>query len=266
MKSQNKDYISYERSYFNNKSLISASLDEFKSSFKFKNSRIIMKYSNLNVNMINNSSYYENEAFKNLYTIGLGIKKKIKINNVWNSELFFVPQWTTNYFDKLYFDNIVFNTNLSFIKVLNNQSSLKLSLEYGTLFGKPSFYPLIEYNGILSRNLKYTIGFPKMNFRYDLNMNNSIEIYSNFESYYTLLSPYYSNNLNEYVDNLNSFYQSRIESGFEYKYIFNNESILNLKIGKSFYNILEIEEQNSKVKYDFNNNFIIAMGIKYNLN
>ncbi len=65
----------------------------------------------------------------------------------------------------------------------------------------------------------------------------------------------------------NSLFIDKTQTSLSYNYTFFNSSIINFSIGKSFNNTLKIKENNNEVSdYSFNNNLIISMGIKYNLN
>jgi hypothetical protein len=165
-------------------------------------------------------------------------------------------------------NDFLINEHLGIKKKIKNNSTIFLSINYGTLFGKQRPYIEAYYSYNLTEKFKFSIGFPISYIEYKINQINSFSIESCYEGYYTKLSKNsYSRVLAGEVLNYKSLYLSRINQALIYHYRYSDNSIVTFSLGKSLRNHLEIEESNNQItNQKFNNSFTVSMGFKYNLN
>ena len=266
--SQNSSNLGYARSYYNNEKVISTTEDKILLEFILKKKlSIFSNFNNSQVILLNPLEAFNNENLKNLYSIDFGIKKEFHLTQKWTTAVQFNPQIRTNDFENLNKENFIFNTEIHFKRKIDNKSEITFGIIYGTLFGKPSIYPTLEYNKIVNSKISYSIGFPKSLIKYNLNEKNNFQLISNYNSYYSSLNRSNSRVINQEASQYETIFLSKINTTIEYNYIFYDNSVINIKLGKCFNNKLKIEESsNVSSSYNFKNDFIISMGFKYNLN
>jgi hypothetical protein len=268
---EKENYISYNRMYYNNKEIISTVNDAFKLKMDFKND--ISLYSNfsiINLKMHNQVGYFNDKEIEKLYSYDLGINKTIAFKENWKLSFFLNPQIRSNFNKELNSDDFLLNASIGTEKYFTkSNSSIKFSVDYGTLFGKPSVYIQFELNKKINDNYNFSIGFPKTFFEYNVNQKNSFKILASYDTYYTNIS---DNTVSRYTNGESKYYSSlflsKINTTLGYNYKFSDNSIIDISIGKSFGNELKISENNDNeiTKYKYNNDFIVSMGFKYNLN
>jgi Domain of unknown function (DUF6268) len=257
--SQNQNNISYDRIHYNNKKIITSTEDHFRVEFGLNKSlNVFGNFSNQQIILDDKPFNYNSNKITNLYSFDIGFKKEIAFKSDWKANITLNPQIRTNDFDQINKDNFIPNTTINFNKKFKNDSDLAFGVEYGTLFGKPKLYPIFQYNKAISSKFSYSIGFPKSSLKYNANEKNNFKIVGNYNGYYSEIDSNMSVN--------KSFFLSKIETSLQYNYIFYNESIVTINIGKSFENRLKIENNNVNTNHQFNNDCIISMGFKYNLN
>ena len=266
--SQNSSNLDYARTFYNNENVISTTEDKFQLEFNLKRKlSVFSNFNNSQVILLNPLEAFNNENLKNLYSIDFGIKKEFHLTQNWTTAVQFNPQIRTNDFENLNKENFIFNTEIHFKRKIDNKLEVRFGIEYGTLFGKPSVYPTLEYNKIVNSKISYSIGFPKNIIKYNLNEKNNFQLISNYNSYYSSLNKSNSRVINQEALQYETIFLSKINTTVEYNFIFYDNSVVNIKLGKSFNNKLKIEESsNVSSSYNFNNDFIISMGFKYNLN
>jgi hypothetical protein len=243
-------------------------MDEFKLEFKMKNNfSFFSNFLNSQINLLHPLNNYNDEEIKNIYTLDIGLKKEFLAVENWKVNVILNPKLINNDFSNLDSNNLILNTSVSIQKYFKKNANLTIGIEYGTQFGKPILYPLISFTKKINQKLSYLIGFPKSSFTCDLNEKNSFEFIGMNESYYSPINNSYSRALGQTSLSYKSLFISKVITSLGYSYNFSDRSIININLGKSFHNNLTIEENNSgSTKYNFNNDFIISMGFKCNLN
>jgi Domain of unknown function (DUF6268) len=266
--SQNQNFLSYKRVYYDNDHVLSTTTDEFNLKFQMRNNfSFFSNFTNSHINLLHPLNNYNDEEISTIYGLDIGLKKEFLIVGNWKAKVILNPQIINSNFSNLAHDNFIFNTSVSIQKYFRKNTSFTLSVEYGTQFGKPRVYPLIAFTKKISPKMSYLIGFPKSSFTYDFNEKNSFEFIGINESYYSPINNSYSRYLEQTALSYKSLFISKITASLGYNYYFSNRSIININLGKSFHNNLTIEESNyTSTKYNFSNNFTISMGFKYNLN
>lgn len=265
---QNKNSLNYERSYNTNADVVSTVKDELKLELGFKKGfSLFSSYSNTRIDLLNPLGDFNQKDIENLYSFDIGIKKQVHLKENLNLNLVLNPQIRTNEFDYINGASFNFNSSLILEKKFTPKSKLNIGLEYGTLFGKSSIYPVFDYNYSFNNQFHLNIGFPKTNLKFNWFTKNNLILAVEYDSYYSSITNSYSRVKNNMLLEYNSLFIDKTQTSLSYNYTFFNSSIINFSIGKSFNNTLKIKENNNEVSdYSFNNNLIISMGIKYNLN
>lgn len=265
--SQNQSSISYDKHYISNNDILHVNQDKFNLNIPFNHSiTFFSNYTISELDLLMNQNYIESDI-KNLYSFDLGLKVNHSLKNNWKSTLTFNPQVTNNELKNIDLDNFIFNTSLHFQKKLKNNSEIKFGIEYGTLIGKKSIYPTFEFKKNVSELVVLSVGFPKSSLSYLLNDKNHIQFDINYTSHYYAISQANSRYINLSMLEYESVALTGLEMSLRYKYIFYNKSAVNIAVGKSFFNEFKINESNNEItNFNFNNDFIISIGFKYNLN
>lgn len=261
-------FLSLERSYYNNESVMSSYTDKLNLEYDFINNYSLKsEFSMANLNFLDLSNYYV-ENIRTLYSLDFNIDRKIKLKNNWSINLGVTPQLRSNFENEINSNDFIFNAYVKTNKIFANKSSLMISLTYGTLLGESKPYLEFEYYLPINNKINLSVGFPKSYLEYNLNKNHSISVQSSYEGYFTNVS---QNSFSRIYDNelltYESLFFSRINNSFKYEYKFSNLSAVNFTVGKSFKNELEVvESKNQITEYQFTNIFNVSIGFKYNLN
>jgi hypothetical protein len=242
--------------------------DKFQLQYTFKKKiTLFSNYSNSQINFLTSLNSFNEVDIQNLYSLDIGIMKEIDLKKNWSSKIVFNPQVRNNSFKNIDSDSYIFNSSILFFKKINTNSDINFGLEYGTLLGSPSIYPVFQYNKSINKKYSFGIGFPKSFLKYSVNEKNKVLFNANYNSYFTKINDATSRVVNQEILKYNSVFLSKLDTSLEYNYIFYNESVVSIRLGKSFGNKLKIEENNNEVSnFNFTNDFIISMGFKYNLN
>ncbi len=269
--SQGEDINSvfYEREYYNNSNIVSTSNDNVELNLIFdKNLSLKSTFSHLLIDFTETQIAQNNENIQHQYLFDVGVAKKIKLGRQWNTELFFGPQIRSDLKNKLTSNNFFLNGRLLFEMINSSKkSSLKFGIEHGTLLGSPSFYPIFKYQYFVNSKLNFSIGFPETNILYNLNKKHSLKVLGEYDTYFTRFSnEIISQTMVNEIRYYESIFISKIKTSFTYNYHFYNGSVFHLSIGKSFDNNLKIKESNAESNFHYNNDVMISMGFKYNLN
>ncbi|MGC4039869.1 MAG: DUF6268 family outer membrane beta-barrel protein [Flavobacterium sp.] len=260
--------LSYKRSHFSNQDVMQMYTDNFKLELEAGNYRFTPEFSITDLNLAN-PTQFDNEAIQKLYGAGFSLNRKISLKKNWSLDLSFNPQLRSNFESSINFRGIFFNAAVTATKKLSNEkSSFAFSLNYDPLFGKPLLYPSFLFNHNINGKLSFSAGFPKTFVQYALTGKNILQAFSQFESNYFRPS---GNSFSRISDgrtiNYKTIYNSGLNVGLAYNYHFYTSGMVEFSLSKSINNRLKIEEDNGDVtKLSFNNNFIVAMGFKYNLN
>jgi hypothetical protein len=267
--SQKHNYISYTKSYLDNKTLFNSVKDNFNVSYT------LPKGINVKSNFLYTKNSFLNEYNLNqkeigqLYSFDFEASKKINLSASWSINSYLKPQFRSNVSSLFKGENFLLNASVSVDKEIKAiHSTMHLALSYGTLLGKPSFYPEFEFLKKINNKNSFGIGFPSSFYRFDFNDKETFKFQATYESYFTRFK---NNSLAKTVSSERFFYNDafykNLNFGFGYEHKFINDSILDVTLGKNSNNKLEIlDSSNTKTVFEYNNSFTISIGFKYNLN
>ncbi|VXB14701.1 conserved hypothetical protein [Flavobacterium sp. 9AF] len=266
--SQNKNSLQYTRSYDTNKEVISTISDDFQYELHFKKGyRFFSNFSTTSLHFLTELTEYNSYNIENLYSFDIGLEKSIPLNATTNLVFMVNPQIRTNDFESEISNSLLFNSSALFEKKFNSKSQLNIGISYGTLFGYSRFYPVFDFNYRFNEKLKVVIGFPKSGLFFNWSQKNELALETAYRSYFSHITNTVSRANATSVLEYQSLFFNKTTTSLSYNYNFSNTSKITLSIGKSFNNKLEINEYDIETtNYSFKNDFIISMGIKFNLN
>ena len=223
----------------------------------------------LNDYYVFNIEDYDTQFIQKLNSFEFVATKMFKLKNNWIINFAFKPQINTNDIEFMTINSFHPNSEIGFIKKLKSKDSkLYLGIEYGNLLGKMSFYPIFNFEKKINRYTDLKIGFPRTRIRFRYDERNYLIFNSSFSSHFWNINQ----NLYSRIANNNEIlsyeylFSKQVNASLEYNYLFENFSIIKFEIGKAFNNTLEIKENNTSNNFNFNNQFYVKMGIKYNFN
>jgi hypothetical protein len=226
-----------------------------------------VNYTNRSLDFDDYETYYNFSGFEELHHLEVfATYKKALINN-WNLDLTFAPYLSSTLNDNITSEDFILSYSVDFIKSWDKEglkSHIKLGAGYGSLFGKPSFYPLISYSSNVNEKLRYEIGFPLSGAFYKINTQSSIDFTAQPESIYahnTSALDLYSDNL--LYDSKLEFKALKVSLGYKFQFDSNWSSYFN--VGYLTASELSLEHNDHTI-YDFDSNGSLSLNIGISLN
>lgn len=229
----------------------------------------------LSIKLLNNRynfniENYDTQFLQKMTSFEFVVRKTFKLKKKWIINFAFKPQINTNDTEFITVNSFYPNSEIGFLKkIKSKESKLYLGIEYGNLLGKMSLYPIFNFEKKINRYADLKIGFPKSRIRIRYDDKNYLIFNSSFSSHFWNITQNVNSRMinNTEIMSYEYLYSKQVNASFEYNYLFENFSIINLEIGKAFNNTLEIKEtNNTSNNFSFNNQFYVKMGIKYNFN
>lgn len=174
------------------------------------------------------------------------------------------PKLVNNQNEGVHLKNITPRASINFIKKLGN-SEFVIGASYTDIMGKPQVLP-VGYFKAEWEKLSLKIGFPDTNIKYNITGKHSIAAIAGNDSYYLRV---FKDNYIATEDGrqlqLNEAEMVNLYSGLEYKFTSDYWTAY-FSAGKSLYANYSLTGNDYSIKTNFNGNFYVSMGIKYNLN
>ncbi|MFD2914090.1 hypothetical protein [Psychroserpens luteus] len=211
-------------------------------------------------------------SFEELHHVSVYAKYRKALANNWNLDATIAPYLASTFNEGITREDFVLSYSAHFIKNWDNdglKSSLKLGGGYGSLFGKPNFYPLISYSKAVNKKFRYEIGFPITGAYYKINEQSQIDITAQPESIYAN-NPSGFNIVNESLIDNSKLQFSALKLSIVYTYLFDDNWSSSFSVGYLAASELTIEDSNSNSNniYDFDSNESVSLniGISFNIN
>lgn len=226
-----------------------------------------VNYTNRSLDFEDYETNHNFNEFEELHNIEVFANYKKALLNNWNLNLTFAPYLSSSLNEKITSEDFVLSYSVNFIKNWDKEglkSHLKLGAGYGSLFGKPNFYPLISYSNNVNEKLRYEIGFPLSGAFYKINTQSTIDFTAQPESIY-------ANNasgLNLYNDSV--LYDSKLEFkalkvSLGYKLQFDSNWSSYFNVGYLTASELSLENNDHTI-YDFDSSGSLSLNIGISLN
>ncbi|WP_299117426.1 DUF6268 family outer membrane beta-barrel protein [uncultured Winogradskyella sp.] len=210
------------------------------------------------------------DTFENIHNVRFSLIYRKPLKNNWSINALISPMLSSTLDGNLSTDDFFYNTFLSTSKIWvkdSLKSSLTLGAGFGTLFGRPIFFPILSYNKQINSNTRYSIGLPMTGFFHDFNKKNAINFTLSPEGFFANNSTSILNAQNEKIRNsriqLNGL---KLTLGYQLK--FDEHWITHFKLGYIPVSNMEIIDLEDKTLYDINTNETIFLNIavSFNLN
>jgi len=225
-------------------------------------------YTNYNLDFQDYDRFRNYSAFETLHSVEIYAKYQKAIAHNWNLDLVVAPYLSSTFNKKITSDDFVFSYAANFIKTWDNdglKSTLKLGAGYGSLFGKPNFYPLVSYSKNVNEKFRFEIGLPVTGVFYKLNAQSHFDFTAQPESFY-------ANNASSFSIENDEVYNSKLEFkalklALGYKFHFDDNWSTYFNMGYLMDSELTINNNNNKI-YDFDSNESLSLniGISFNIN
>lgn len=258
-------YPSLNQIQFENKSVAI----DFTSLLDTSNIGFGVSYTNHSFDFEDYTMYNNFNSFEELHSVEVFAKYKMALANNWDLGVTLAPYLSSTFNNKITNEDFVLSYSANFIKSWDNEglkSYLKLGVGYGSLYGKPSFYPLVSYTKNVNEKLRYEIGFPRSGVFFNINAQSSIDFTVAPESIYVNNSSGFS------LENTAVNYNSKLEfkalkASLGYTFQFDNYWSSYFNVGYLAASELTIENNDNKI-YDFGSNESLSLnlGISFNIN
>ncbi|QNK78691.1 hypothetical protein H7F37_06350 [Winogradskyella sp. PAMC22761] len=225
-------------------------------------------YTNNKLDFEDYDRFHDYSTFEELHNVEVFVRYKKALFNNWTMDLVLAPYLSSTLNEKISREDFTLSYAANFTKVWSKEglkSSLKLGAGYGTLLGKPNFYPLISYSSAVNENFRYKIGFPVTGVFYKLNEQSGLDftakpksIYVNNASDFNLIDESYNDSKLEF---------KALKLAIDYKFQFDKNWSSNFGVGYLTASELTISENENTI-YDFeaNNSLSLNIGISLNIN
>ena len=225
-------------------------------------------YTNTSSDFEDYDMYNHFNSFEELHSLEIYAKYKKALANNWDLDITLAPYLSSTFNEKITSEDFVFSYAANFIKTWHKdnglESYLKLGAGYGSLFGKPNFYPLISYSNNVNEKFRYEIGFPITGAYYAVNEQSIISLTGKPESIY-------ANNASGFsMENDAVFYNSKYEFtalnvALGYNFQFDSNWSTYFNVGYLTASELSITK-NDNVIYDFDSDDSLSLNIGISLN
>ncbi|MDO6596626.1 hypothetical protein Q4512_06845 [Oceanihabitans sp. 2_MG-2023] len=228
-----------------------------------------LNYTYNTIDFNDHDTHNDFNAFEELHTIQAFAQYKKALINTWDAEFTIAPYIYSTLNKKITKEDFVLSYKANFIKTWDKnglKSYLKLGAGYGSLFGKPNFYPIISYTSTINEKFKYEIGIPVTGAYYKINNHNTLQITAKPESIYANNASNFMLDTNEMIsDSKLEFKAIKLALGYSYRLDKNWTTKCN--VGYLTNSELTIKENDNKI-YDFDSteSLSINVGLSFNLN
>ncbi|GAA0872918.1 hypothetical protein GCM10009117_20650 [Gangjinia marincola] len=213
---------------------------------------------------------FKTDPFEQFHIFSTSFTYLRTLSNGWALNLTFAPTLSSNLESKLTKEDIIYNSFLGITKRWHKnlkKSRLLIGLAYGTRFGEPQFFPLINFTKTVNDRIKYYLGIPITGIDYSISQKNKISLKAQPLGFYV-------NNSEELtVFKQGNFENSKlrlnmINFSVEYNHKFSPMIETISSLGYTMVNTFDVlnTENNIIHDYDPNGSFQFSMGLKINLN
>jgi len=228
-----------------------------------------LSYTNNSIDFKDHDMYNDFGSFEEVHSIQVYAQYKKDLIKNWRLDLTIAPYISSTINEKISTDDFVFSYKANFVKSWDNSgfpSYLKIGAGYGTLFGKPNFYPLISYEKHVNEKFKYEIGIPVTGAYYKLNEKSSFDFTAQPESIYANNASGFIVNNNDVLHNSKLEFKA-VKLALGYKFHLDENWTTNFNVGYLTNSELTIDNNDNKI-YDFdaNESLSLNVGISFNLN
>ncbi|SDH28876.1 hypothetical protein SAMN04489796_102145 [Winogradskyella thalassocola] len=226
-------------------------------------------YTNHSIDFEDYDRFHDYSAFEELHSVEVFARYKTPLVNNWDLNLTVAPYLSSTFNDAISSEDFVLSYAANFTKTWDKdglKSTLKLGAGYGSLFGKPNFYPLVSYSKDVNKKLRYEIGIPVTGVFYKLNAQSSFNLKVEPESIYTNNTSGFSME-NDAVINNSKLEFKAIKLGLGYQFRFDDNWSTSFNMGYLMASELSLSENDNKI-YDFGSKESLALniGISFNIN
>lgn len=210
------------------------------------------------------------DDFENIHTLRLNLIYRRPLKNNWSLNALISPMLSSTFSEDVSTDDFFYNTFLSTSKMWvkdDLKSNLTLGVGFGTLFGRPRFFPMVSYSKQLSLKTRYSIGLPITGFFHDFNEKNGVNFTISPEGLFANNASSILNTQNEKINNSRlQFNGLKLAMGYQLK--FEENWITHFKLGYMPISNMEVIDLEDNTLYDINTNETIFLNIavSFNLN
>ncbi|WP_179334536.1 hypothetical protein [Winogradskyella costae] len=228
-----------------------------------------MSYTNHSLDFDEYDWSHDYSAFEELHTVELFARYNKALRNNWNVNITVAPYLSSTFNESVSTDDFILSYATSFTKTWDNdglKSTLKLGAGYGSLFGKPNFYPLISYSNNVNEKLRYEIGIPLTGVFFKLNEQSSFDLRAEPESIYANNASSFSLVNNTVVYNSELEFKA-LKLGVGYQFRFDDNWSTHFNMGYLLASELTLSENDHTI-YDFDSKESLSLniGISFNIN
>ena len=156
---------------------------------KLKNENYLVTGTEFNQFNFETSSEYpfSTRELNRLYVVDLNLGYSTKWNNNWRFIGIITPRLASNFTGKILAEDILLNLTVALLKDVKNVEKpfrLALGLAYNSNAGLPFPLPLVSYYKRFHPKWSYTLGIPRMNFKYHPSKKHSLQTALLLDGYY----------------------------------------------------------------------------------
>jgi hypothetical protein len=210
------------------------------------------------------------DNIENIISAKLQISYSRPVKGNLSALITFMPQLTSNFKEGIEIQDVIPNFFVGVKQKFGskNPATLTIGGGYTAMFGKPIFLPIVNYSTVINQKTTLVLGLPYTAVGYTFSEKHSLRAIASADSFYAHIrgENYYTDAAGT-QQQINTYRMLTFDAGIEYNYFSNNSWTSTVKAGHSFANSLALYGNgDNHINVDFNNNFYITMGFKYNLN
>jgi hypothetical protein len=212
---------------------------------------------------------FDTSLLETITVIDLNFAYTYKMNDDWRVAYSISPRLASTLNMKITNSDFFLNGGVFFIKDRTKAKDLIkpyrliLGLTYNTTTGVPFPLPLVSYFRKMNEKWSYTIGVPKMNLKYAINQNKSVQSFVGLDGYFAHLQRPTAINGQE-VDNISL---SLLIAGLGYEHQFTKHLVWFAYSGFTLRlnNVLRDKDRKNVYTLDNVNAFYLRTGIKFKI-
>ena len=225
-----------------------------------------LEYNHFNVGY-SKSLPFETSEIERFTVVDLNLGYITKWNENWRLVTILTPRFASNFTEGTSSDDFFFNCTATFWKEVKNSDKpfrIVLGLSYNSTTGLPIPLPVISYNKRFHEKWSYTLGIPRMNFRYHPDDHNILQLALLLDGYFLNIQ----NNIMLSGGNVGSKTSfSALVLGLEYQYKITKQLSFYVLGGKSILQegILRDDQRNNVFVLNDESNLYFRTGFKVSI-
>lgn len=213
---------------------------------------------------------FEEAAFDQFHTFGLGVSYRHSMGRYWSIKAAFSPLLSSNFLGPVTKEDVIPGGSLVLSKFWKREtglSQLSVGATYGVLLGSPNWYPELSYRYVIFGNWSFVIGFPETAVTYFHNERHQLKMRARAFGLYANNSDTMNYTGFGLLTDTKLRYNGT-DVGLEHNYDMATGFTTAIRIGYQYTRDFEVMDNGGNIIHDLDpeSTPYIMMGLKYKLN